>query len=229
MPYLCSYMMQVCRRFFLLVLAFSAVKSSFAQSNFYVEEPGVFTGGPVFGLNLAQVDGDQYFGYNKAGISAGVFVRIHYTSRLSTGVEILYSQKGSRGEAVLSSSYMGTYIATCHIGLNYVEVPVTMQYTYASFNAEAGLSYSRLVKTDEWILVDPPVAIDNVKNRFNNTDINYVFGLSRKVYKNLVANIRFQYSMISIRPIERVPYGYAYGTKGQFNNLFSLRLMYELK
>jgi hypothetical protein len=214
--------------FFCWVFLFPGSVDAYGQSNFYEEETKPFTGGLVLGLNLAQVDGDQYFGYNKPGISTGGFVRVHYTKRLSTALEILYAQKGSRGDAVIESPYAGSYVARCHIGLSYVEVPLTMQYSYASFSAEAGVSYARLIKTNEWIQVVPSVPIDVVENRFNNSDLNYVFGLSRKVYKNLLVNVRFQYSVRSIRPVDRVPYGYAYGSKGQFNNLFCVRLLYEL-
>jgi hypothetical protein len=199
-----------------------------AQSGMYIEQPKVFTGGIAAGFNLAQVDGDMYFGYNKPGLCAGGFVRIHFAPRLSTQIEMLYSQKGSRGDAVIESPYLGKYVAKCHIGLNYVSVPVTLQYRYSSVTIEAGASYSRLVKTNEWIVAEPPVIVDVVKNRFNNTDLEYVFGAGTKVYKHLFLNLRFQYSILTIRPIDRVPYSYGYGTKGQFNNLFCVRLMYEL-
>jgi hypothetical protein len=200
----------------------------YAQSGMYIESPKVFTGGIVAGVNLAQVDGDMYFGYNKPGLCAGGFVRIHFAPRISTNIEMLYSQKGSRGDAVIESPFLGTYVAKCNIGLNYVSIPVTFQYQYSSFFLEAGASYSRLVKTNEWIVAEPPVVVDVVKNSFNNTDLEYVFGAGTKIYKNLYANLRFQYSILSIRPIDRVPYSYGYGTKGQFNNLISIRLLYEL-
>ncbi len=215
-----------------------------AQSSMYEEDVKPFSGGIAAGLNFAQVDGDMYFGYNKAGVSVGTFVQIHFvvkgkkesisyfqihfTQRWGVGMEILYSQKGSRGDAVIESPFSGTSISQCHIGLSYVEVPVVLQYRYASFCLEAGASYSRLVRTNEWIYTPQEFPIDKEKNRFNNTDIEYVFGLSRKIYKHWHANVRFQYSVVSIRPIERVPTGYGYGSKGQFNNLFCARLMYVL-
>jgi len=216
-----------CLVILLCLTAFVRSSVVHAQANMYEDELKTFTGGIALGLNLAQVDGDMYFGYNKPGISSGCFVRVHFTPRLSVGMELLYTQKGSNGDAVIESPFMGTYVAKCHIGLSYVEVPVTIQYKYANFTAEAGASYARLVKTNEWILVEPSVPVSPVLNRFNGDDLEYVFGLSRKVYKNLIANIRFQYSIVSIRPTDRVPPGYAYGTKGQFNNLFCARLLYE--
>ncbi|GAA4465700.1 hypothetical protein GCM10023093_18300 [Nemorincola caseinilytica] len=198
-----------------------------ARTTGYDEEFKTFTGGLAAGLNLAQVDGDRYFGYNKPGIVVGAFVNMHFTERLGLQAELLYVQKGSHGVAVTGSPLTGTYTAQCHIGLGYIEAPVVFRYTYKEYTAEAGASYAILVRTNEWIQ-DPLVYIHEDNNRFNTTDINYVFGLGRHVYKRLHANVRFQYSVLSIRPAERVPYNYGWGTKGQFNNLFSVRLLYTL-
>ena len=211
----------------LLMLLVLAGHRVLAQKGLYLEAPQTFTGGLLLGLNLAQVDGDMYFGYNKPGLSTGGYVRINFTPQWSAGMELLYTQKGSRGDAIIESSYTGSYVAKCHIGLNYVEVPVTVRYKFAGFAAEVGVSYARLVKTNEWILVQPSVPIDQQQNRFNDNALDFVFGLSRKVRKHLLAELRFQYSMIAIRPTERVPPGYAYGSRGQFNNLFCARLAYE--
>ena len=82
------------------------------------------------------------------------------------------------------------------------------------------------VNSSEEIISDQPVYIDPVANRFNTTDIDFVVGLTRKLYKNLLVNIRYQYSLTSFRPTERIPYGYSYGNQGQFNNLFNLRMVY---
>lgn len=194
----------------------------------YMEDVKAFSGGIAAGVNLAQVDGDKYFGYNKPGISAGVFVQIHFTSKFGAGMDILYSQKGSTGDAVMGDPLGSTSISRCHIGLSYVEVPFVFQYQFSSLMLEAGASYSRLLRTNEWIVEGQSLYIDKDANRFDNTDINYVFGVNRKVYKQLYANVRFQYSVLSIRPLERVPVGYGYGSKGQFNNLFSIRFMYVL-
>jgi hypothetical protein len=187
-----------------------------------------FRGGAVIGLNLSQVDGDRYFGYYKPGISTGGFVSIHFTECISAQAELLFSQKGSHGDAVIESPYVGTAVSKCHIGLSYVEVPLVLQYRYKSFVAEAGGSYAVLVHTNEWILEPQALYIDKEGNRFNTTDVNYIFGLGRQVWKHWHANVRFQYSLFAIRPQERIPIGYSWGTKGQFNNLLSIRLLYSL-
>jgi hypothetical protein len=93
---------------------------------------------------------------------------------------------------------------------------------------EVGMSYARLVKTRETILEPQPLYIDAERNRFASTDLNYVLGVARHIYKHIYCGVRFHYSIANIRPAERIPIGYGYGNKGQFNNLFSVRLIYQL-
>lgn len=209
---------------FLLFLTFAL--HGRAQSDFFLGEPKVFTGGLVLGANFTQVDGDDYFGYHRVGLNVGGIVYTHFTRSFGVSMELLYSQKGSRGEDIIESPAIGTYVTKCFMNLNYVEVPVTLHYTYHRYDAEVGLSYAYLVKSDEWVLADQPVNIDPVVNAFNKTDLEYIFGLSGRIYQKLYANVRFQYSITSIRSSDRIPYGYGYGNQGQFNNMFSLRFMY---
>lgn len=216
------------RGIFTLIILFLQVYSLSAQSSYYQDEEDVFTGGVIAGLNLAQVDGDLYFGYTKPGLVAGFFVQIQVRKQLKVGFELLYSQKGSIGDAEVESLYLGSYTARCHIGLNYVSVPVTVKYQLPAFELEGGFAYARLIKTNEWIVATPSVAIDEDKNRFNKSDINGIIGVSREVYNNISVGIRYQYSLMSIRPIERVPAGYGFGSSGQLNNLFSCRVMCRL-
>lgn len=198
-----------------------------AQSNWYVDdEPKVFEGGLTLGGVFSQVDGDTYFGYHKVGLSVGGIVYAHFSKIFGATLELQYAQKGSRGESVLESPSIGTYVTKYYMNINYVEVPLTLHAVIYKVDAEAGLAYARLVKANEWILSDKNVTIDPERSRFNATDLEYVFGIGGKVYKHFYANIRFQYSVNSIRPPERIPTNYGYGNIGQFNNLFNIRLMY---
>ena len=197
-----------------------------AQGSFYEQDPKVFNGGLIMGLNFTQVDGDTYFGYHKVGLNAGGVVYVHFTPFFGASMELLYSQKGSRGETVTESPSIGTYVTKYFMNVNYVEVPLTLHLVSHKFDLEAGASYALLISSKEWVLSDQPVNVDPVHNKFNSSDIDYVFGLGREIYKRLFANIRFQYSITSIRPPERIPVGYGYGSDGQYNNLFCLRLMY---
>lgn len=197
-----------------------------AQSNYYEEEPKVFEGGLILGAVFSQIDGDTYFGYHKVGVNFGGRVYAHFTPVFGASLEIQYAQKGSRGEAVLESPTIGTYVTKYYMNVNYVELPLTLHAILHTIDLEGGVSYARLVRSKEWILADKPVVIDPEKARFNTDEIGYVFGIGRRVYKGLHANLRFQYSMMSIRPPERIPTNQGYGNIGQFSNLFNFRLIY---
>jgi len=214
---------------FTLLLAFFCA-SSFAQHGMYMEEPKVFSGGLIAGSNFTQVDGDTYYGYDKLGLNAGAVVYVRFSENIGASIELDYTQKGSRGETISNSVALGTYVAKYFMDLNYAEVPVTIHdKTYIKSHTlyiEAGLSYAYLITSSEWIQADPPTVINPVLNRFNTTDFDYLLGANVQVYKKLYLNARFQYSIVNIRPTDRVPVGYSYGNNGQFNNMFNLRLMY---
>ena len=214
------------RSIILVILLLASGMRSRAQSNYFIEDPKVFNGGLILGMNFTQVDGDTYYGYHKVGLNAGGTVYVHFTQSFGASMEILYSQKGSRGEDVLESPAIGTYVIKYFMNLNYVEVPLTLHLIVHKFDLEAGMSYAYLIKSSEWVLADQPVLIDPVANAFSKTDLEYIFGMSRKLYKKLYVNARFQYSITSIRPAGRIPLGYGYGNEGQFNNLFNLRFIY---
>jgi Outer membrane protein beta-barrel domain len=214
--------------FFLLLMVLFPVLTTCAQDRYYEQAPKVFSGGLIGGVNFSQVDGDTYFGYHKVGITAGGVVFVYFTKMIGASMELVYTQKGSRGESIMESPAIGTYVTKYYMNINYVEVPLTLHVLLKTIDFETGVSYARLIRSKEWIEADQPVVIDPDKNSFNTSEVGYVFGIGRKVYKQLHANIRFQYSMTSIRKWERIPVGYGYGTEGQFNNLFSLRLIYML-
>ncbi len=197
-------------------------------AEYYDEDERTFRGGVAGGLNFGQVDGDRYFGYHKPGLHMGGFVQMRLGERIGLQMELLYSQKGSHGHAVAETPVAGTQVSLCHIGLSYIEVPVVLQYQRGRMVAEAGATWAYLLRTNEWILEPQALYIDGVGNRFNNTDINCVLGVGRKFDKHWQANIRFQYSVIAIRPPERVPVGYGYGTQGQYNNVLTVRVLYTL-
>jgi Outer membrane protein beta-barrel domain len=213
------------RRLWLLLLFILPLRV-FCQSNYYEPEPKVFDGGLILGVNFSQVDGDTYFGYHKVGVQLGGVVYVHFTKVFGASVELLYSQKGSRGESVVESPAIGTYVSKYFMNVNYAEIPLTFHAVIHTIDVEAGVSYGLLVSSKEWVQTDQPVVIDPDKNRFNTSDIDYVFGIGRRVYKKLFANIRYQYSVTSMRPPERIPIGFGFNNNGQFNNLFNFRLMY---
>ncbi len=200
-----------------------------AQLNMYAknndDERRLFSGGLALGVNFSQVDGDSYYGYHKVGLNAGALVYAHFTPVFGASVELLYSRKGSRGETITESPSIGQYVTKYYMDINYMEVPVLLHVITHNLDVEAGVSAAYLVSFSESILTDQPINIDPVTNRFNSFDLDFDLGLTKRVYKQFYLNCRYQYSLTSIRPPERIPVGYSYGNSGQYNNLFNLRVL----
>jgi len=206
----------------------------FAQRSYYVEQAHLeFDGGLIFGTNFTQVDGDTYWGYHNVGLNTGATVYIHFTQRWGLSMDLLYMQKGSRSANTYTDPNLGLEIEQYGIQLNYVEVPVTFHFKQslpvfenpAIVDFELGASYARLISSSEWAYMSQPFSTNPAINYFNNTDYNVVLGAAMKLYKNLNVNIRYQYSLTTIRPAARVPLGFSYGD-GQYNNVCVLRLIY---
>lgn len=197
---------------------------TFAQNTdgFYIEEPRTFYGGLLAGANFSQVDGDNFAGYHKVGLNLGGIVYTHLAEKLAASLEILYSQKGSRSNREQATATRGI-ITKYTINLNYVEVPLMLNYfDRRKSHFGGGFSYSQLINSKEDVQTSlGPVATDSFK--FKKMDLNIVLGGNLHLVKGLFLNLRFQYSLISIR--NNIPP--EFGNRGvQYNNLWTVRLMY---
>ncbi|MBR4391103.1 MAG: outer membrane beta-barrel protein [Bacteroidales bacterium] len=107
--------------------------------------------GEVFaGASVAQVDGDDCYGYKRfrGQIGAGALVPI--TNWMDVALEVQYNPKGAykKDSIVYSSYYTGTY----DLRLNYVEIPVMVYLTDKSrYTVGLGASFGRLVGFSEKI------------------------------------------------------------------------------
>lgn len=213
-------------RFILVTLSLIISPYVTEAQNYYVEETNTFFGGPVLGANFTQVDGDNYAGYHKAGINVGGIVFTRFAERFAASLEILYTQKGSRGHAPIRSNSSTYEIQQYGIALDYAEVPVMlhiMDKRKSMFGM--GLSYSQLVGSKETITTNNSTFNDTVnldRYPFKKFDLNFLVGASLRVYKGFYLNLRFQYSLL---PIRKEIYK-EFGRAEQYNNLYTLRLIY---
>jgi hypothetical protein len=184
----------------------------------------VFFNGITAGINASQVDGDSYAGFHKAGLNAGLlsYARLNKTCLLS--IEMLYSMKGARDVREIYSPAVGTVPMIYTLRLNYVEIPLMLHINAGNnIYIGAGLSYSRLLNSKEYLEADVPVNLQTDINTFRRDDLNYLVSVQYQLYKGLIARARYQYSVLSIRDADKIP---AYfGTPGQYNNLFALQLI----
>ncbi len=206
----------------LLSVLFFEVNSCFGQDKYFLETPKTFYGGLLIGTNFTQVDGDDFAGYDKTGLNVGAIVYTTLDENVAASMEILYSQKGSEAHYA-QILQPGIYFTNYGIKLNYAEIPIMINYFVKhKSNVGAGLSYSRLANSSEYITTSPPQYFDLNKYPFKKDDLNLLLGGNVHFWKGLYLNIRFQYSLLSIR--DKIPQDYS--KAAQYNNLWVIRLMY---
>lgn len=98
-----------------------------------------FQAAVIGGMNISQIDGDDLFGFHKAGLNSGIRVVAILSDRWRVGPEILYSQQGAlRPNSSLNFSPFSRF------QLNTLEVPFMVFFKDWRLTAGLGLSYQRL-------------------------------------------------------------------------------------
>lgn len=201
---------------------------TYAQS-YYIEQERTFSAGAVFGTNFTQIDGDQYAGYHNIGLNFGGIVYAKFSRSVSASMELLYSQKGCKSHKTTPSNSYKYYITDYNAKLNYVEIPFMIQYSdKRNSHIGIGASFAQLLGTTESgkltedTLGQQPIAVDFEDYPFKKFDINILVGGTLHLYKGLYLNLRYQYSLMPIRT--NIPP--EYGRDKQYNNMWTLRLMY---
>lgn len=208
--------------FFTAFILLLAQGKATAQDSYYVESVHNFYGGLIAGANFTQVDGDYIAGYDRVGLNVGGIVYVQFKTHLAASMEILYSQKGSRSTAPVQLP-SGITLVKYGMKLNYAEVPVMLNYfDKRKTNFGAGFSFSELATSSEYITTSPAQNFDLDKYPYKKTDINFITGCNLHVWKGFFLNVRFQYSLFSIR--DYIPQ--ATGKTTQYNNLWVVRMMY---
>ncbi|MFT5832840.1 MAG: hypothetical protein ACI97N_000458 [Cognaticolwellia sp.] len=160
---------------------------------FAIAQKGTFKAGLIGGFNASQIDGDDLAGYNKAGLHAGGIVAVQIAERWRPSIEVLFSQKGSRSssdEVLIKGSYS-------RFSLDYVEVPVMMNYIDGGFMLNAGLSFSRLVRITD-LTIDEVPSIDEEGDNFRKNSVNMLAGIGYFINDNLGFELRYSYAPFSI-------------------------------
>lgn len=186
-----------------------------------------FTGGIAGGVNICQIDGDAYYGYNKLRFLGGGIVYWNFLPKAGISVELDYTQKGARGIDEAYSPYVGPYFGKYNLNINYVEIPVIFHYYITpKYHLGLGASYAQLINSSERYDGVDTYIFPAERFPFKKSNIDFVASASMVLYKGLMANVRYQYSLTPIRNAVDVPQGFGYGNQGQVNNMFSLRLIY---
>ena len=122
-------------------------------SHFNPANAQLFKGEAFAGASLAQVDGDECFGYKRFSgqLGAGVLLSLTENDWLDLGLEIVYNPKGAlRSDTLIGNS--GHFRGTYDVKLNYVEIPLMVYFTDKHrYTVGLGASYGRLVGLSEKI------------------------------------------------------------------------------
>lgn len=149
----------------------------------------------LLGLNAAQLDGDGLVGYHKVGLSGGLRVSYPIKEKSDLGLELLYSQRGSRSPLSVSGDLV---IVT---GLDYLEIPLFYNYKdwyiedgdYYRVRAEGGLSFGYLFRTSS-----NNTTIEDRIDSFNRQDLSVHLGLGYSLNKRITLTGRWTSSLVDI-------------------------------
>lgn len=113
---------------------------------------GIFGATLLAGFNAAQIDGDDEVGFNKVGLNLGIRGDIYVTDKIQAGMELTWSQRGSRSPIFTGQDFVGPQLK---IDVDYIQVPVIVKFNdwyieegdYYRVNVLAGFSYGRLISS----------------------------------------------------------------------------------
>lgn len=172
-----------------------------------------FSGSAVFGLNLAQIDGDDLAGFSKLGLTGGFKLAYPLKENIDINMEMLYSQRGSTAGFGFGSSGVN------FIDLKYVELPLYVNIKdwfiedekYHKVKAHAGLSYAYLfdVNSSNGILNND---IDNYKRH----SISYMLGVDYAFNSKIALTVRYTRAINTIYTVRAISYFLTFRTEYSF-------------
>jgi hypothetical protein len=139
-----------------------------------------FSAGVLLGVNLTQIDGDLYTGFNKAGLRGGLEGNIFLSNLLDLNVGLLYVQKGSRTNSNITFASSDIPPNT-EIHLDYMEVPFLLSFKFGNKDSngyifDIGFSYARLINSQINVIEFPDkVSYSDLVDQLNSNEFNIIF------------------------------------------------------
>lgn len=224
------------KRWIAVVLLLALVLPVSAQRRYRGSNSVTFRAYPSLGGTVSQIEGDYLKGFKKWGFTAGVGAQMYFGSsdRWSMSVEADFAQ---RGTCEYSRSAEIPYNVD-GLTLNYVDVPLTLHFTdpWGGVVLGVGVVYSRLVNQPHGTISYNPAYVepDTTDMSFLRNDFAVAGDLRFTLWRNLMLNIRVQYSLVPIKKgwtfVEHITANDSEPPKVTVNDCynfsFSLRLMY---
>jgi hypothetical protein len=176
-----------------------------------------FNAGIFGGINVSQVSGDSYSGFNKLAFTGGVFVNRPIDKNFYWQVEIKYGTRGVYEGPTDGNPTL--YKSAYHI----LELPLSVNYLFDDrIMIELGTSPEVLLTTRFW---DENGLMDKSSYPYNRRIGLSVFaGIAYWFNAHMMAGLRYTNSAIPFRdPEEWNNPQY----RGQFHNVISLSLAYK--
>ena len=164
------------------LLELSLFSSATAQS---------FRAHALLGLNATQIDGDQLWGYNQAGILGGVKVALPLSDAITIQAGMLYSAKGSRN---------GEYEPVFRIiRLSYLELPIEIQgHLVNKVYLFGGLSPNYLINARS----DIDFGFEPNRTGYRNFDLCFIAGILYRFADNAGVQVRISDGLRSANTLE---------------------------
>jgi len=151
-----------------------------------------FNGGFIGGVTTSQIHGDGIGGFNKMGVNAGATLEIGRKGKKNIQLGIIYNQKGSKKPTYPKA---GDFV-TWRYRFTYIDVPITISYSFGTIELLVGLQPSVLLAAEEdfngyWI----PTGLS-----IKSYDLGAVLGLRTMYSEHLYLFIRTSQSIVAIAP-----------------------------
>ncbi|MFM7726384.1 MAG: outer membrane beta-barrel protein, partial [Flavobacteriales bacterium] len=174
-------------------------------------------GGLLLGGVTSQISGDGLGGWDKFGMTAGAWVQVPFSKKVSATMSMKYINKGSRTKLdTITFNRFGYY-------LNYVEVPISFSYTPSkkfsdqlrvSFGPYAGYLFNQKIISNGYDYeVNPP---------FERLDVGLELGVSFWVTPKLGVSVMSSSSVLPTRPNPSRVNPLSYYEKGNYNQTLQL-------
>lgn len=182
-----------------------------------------FDAGVRLGMTASQISGDHLAGFNKPGLTGGVFVALAYKNNYFFRLEMNYIEKGSMGLAHPDKGIYDSY----KLRLNYLEVPILFGYQYQEkYSVSAGLSIGYLIRSkeeDQNGLISRPDEFP----RFTEFEFGAIGAFSYQLNPKWSVGAEMGYSIL---PVRKHQGGAVYRlNRGQYNNAIMLVVKYHFK
>lgn len=157
-------------------------------------------GASIFtGLNLSQLDGDEYTGFDKTGAYIGIRGITRFNNRLQLNVELIYAQAGALFEHS-NRPFSGPIKRDRLIKLDYAVAPILFRAYIddekdgTGLHIEVGAAYAHLVnRAVEEILYNPNVdrSYGDKQDDFASSQWDFITGIGYDFTRRVGMGLRY--------------------------------------